>query len=879
MKKRIVQIATLSVVVIVLVAALCACSFSGGTSNNGSSSKNVKVSGVFPTTEIPKWDATTHGEIFEYTEEADSDTGAKKVTITGLKEGKDPDKQLIIPDGVTEIASAAFSERYGIITLTIPDTVTSIGNGAFYDCRGLIAVSLGKNVTDIKNGAFSGCEKLVEVYNKSSLDIMERSSDYGNIGYYAKNVYAAADGTKLDVDDNKYVIYRDGAKNTLVGYIGTATELTLPGGVSEIYHYALCGNDTVTSVTIGSDVERTGDGAFAGCTALKNIFFGGKTTRISVGEFAGCTALTSFVIPETVTSIGREAFSGCTSLTDVTVGKKVTTIEDNAFSYCVRLVEVCNKSALDIKVWTDADTEDESEDASESKDGEESYYEYCQKYGGIGKYLKNVYKDGEKSKLTTDDAGFVIYTDGEEKTVVNYVGKDTKPVLPTGITALNSYAFYGCDQIAEIELPDGLTEIGESVFDGCDELKKMTIPMTAIDAIKGSSVKEVVITSGTELPDEAFLNCSNLTKVTLPDGLTSIGSNAFSGCKALTQFTIPDGVTSIGSMAFMGCTSLTSIIVPESVTSIGMLAFACVGYNWDEDTYETKLESIYYKGTEEQWSKIDDGKAKEEMEEMENDFYSKKVLYCYSEAIPSKEGNYWHYVDNKITVWTTVVHTHTYGDWEEKTPATCTTDKVERRVCKTCGNEETQTIEGTALGHNLEQHEAKAPTCTEVGWDAYERCTRSGCEYTTYVEKPVLDHDYDENDICKNCKEEKQTEAISFSFEYVKEQDGYTVTGYNGNEADVVIPKKYNDETNGEKAVTAIAARAFNNNVKLNSVIILDSMTRIGEYAFGECTALKSVTIKDGVKDIAKGAFYKCNRTYEYNNSRQREDYRRKRFL
>ena len=44
-----------------------------------------------------------------------------------------------------------------------------------------------------------------------------------------------------------------------------------------------------------------------------------------------------------------------------------------------------------------------------------------------------------------------------------------------------------------------------------------------------------------------------------------------------------------------------------------------------------------------------------------------------------------------------------------------------------------------SLGHDIQSHEAKAPTCTEIGWDAYDTCSR--CDYTTYVEKSALDHD------------------------------------------------------------------------------------------------------------------------------------------
>ena len=48
--------------------------------------------------------------------------------------------------------------------------------------------------------------------------------------------------------------------------------------------------------------------------------------------------------------------------------------------------------------------------------------------------------------------------------------------------------------------------------------------------------------------------------------------------------------------------------------------------------------------------------------------------------------------------------------------------------------------------HDLKQHAAKAPTCTEIGWDAYETCSRLGCNYTTYQEIPALKHDLVQHD-------------------------------------------------------------------------------------------------------------------------------------
>ena len=59
--------------------------------------------------------------------------------------------------------------------------------------------------------------------------------------------------------------------------------------------------------------------------------------------------------------------------------------------------------------------------------------------------------------------------------------------------------------------------------------------------------------------------------------------------------------------------------------------------------------------------------------------------------------------------------------------------------CVRCGY--TTRKELPALNHDLKQYAAKAPTCTEIGWDAYDTCSRSGCNYTTYQEIPALKHD------------------------------------------------------------------------------------------------------------------------------------------
>ncbi len=101
-----------------------------------------------------------------------------------------------------------------------------------------------------------------------------------------------------------------------------------------------------------------------------------------------------------------------------------------------------------------------------------------------------------------------------------------------------------------------VTSIGDFAFISCSSLTSVTIP-----------------NSVTTIGDYAFSDCSSLTSVTIPNSATTIGAGAFLGCSSLTSITIPNSVTSIGFAAFSGCSSLTSVTIPNSVTSIGIGAF------------------------------------------------------------------------------------------------------------------------------------------------------------------------------------------------------------------------------------------------------------------------------------------------------------------
>ena len=125
------------------------------------------------------------------------------------------------------------------------------------------------------------------------------------------------------------------------------------------------------------------------------------------------------------------------------------------------------------------------------------------------------------------------------------------------VTSIGGGAFLYCSGLTSVTIPNSVTSIGDNAFLGCSGLTSVIIP-----------------NSVTSIGKMAFRGCSGLISVSLPNSGTSIGEQAFSACSSLTSVSIPTGVTSIGWGAFAGCSALTSVTIGNSVTSIGDYAFS-----------------------------------------------------------------------------------------------------------------------------------------------------------------------------------------------------------------------------------------------------------------------------------------------------------------
>jgi hypothetical protein len=156
-------------------------------------------------------------------------------------------------------------------------------------------------------------------------------------------------------------------------------------------------------------------------------------------------------------------------------------------------------------------------------------------------------------------AQYSVTITGGAVTIDFYTGSGGVVAIPTTIsnlpvTSIGEQAFYGMTNVTGVTIPENVTSIGERAFAGAG-LTSLT-----------------VLASVTNFGDYAFSDCSNLASVTIASAV--IGEAAFYGCSGLTNLTMAEGVTNIGENAFALCSSLASVMIRRSVISIGEDAFA-----------------------------------------------------------------------------------------------------------------------------------------------------------------------------------------------------------------------------------------------------------------------------------------------------------------
>ena len=465
----------------------------------------------------------------------------------------------IIPNSVTSIKDAAFSDRANLTSITIPNSVTiiednvfdgctglkefvthkgitSIGKEAFKGCSGLESITIDRRVKTIGEDAFSGCDSLstvvwntkefegkVEAFKTCPVksltlgDNIDTTPTFSSLDslkflFLGKNVTGIHYSRFFENDnrldsivvsaDNKYYDSRDNCNAVIESSTDSlvlgSNHASISNSVTSIGRSAFRGCTDMTSITIPNNVTYIEDSAFYGCTSLTSITIPNSVTDIGSYAFYGCTSLTSITIPNSVTDVERCAFYGCTGLTSVTIPNSVTDIGWYAFHGCTGLTSV---------------------------------------------------------------------------------------TIPNSVTDIGWYAFHGCTGLTSVTMGDSVTSIGESAFKDCTSLTSITIP-NSVTSIGEGAFEGCTNLMSLNLPDKleeikvgTFANCDSLKSIVIPHSVKKIGENkysyqgAFQGCKNLTSVTIGAGMNTIGKNTFISCPNLDTVYCYASVPPTAESAF------------------------------------------------------------------------------------------------------------------------------------------------------------------------------------------------------------------------------------------------------------------------------------------------------------------
>ena len=546
---------------------------------------------------------------------------------------------LVIPEGVQTIGGIAFYEN-PLQKLTLPSTVTSIGGNAFrYNnnlqliiCNAVTPPTLGENAFNIE------ITPSIKV-PLASIAAYKQANGWKNFSnYYGGEV--VADGITYRIDENGATI--TAAEATLaeanipsaVEFEGNQypvikindnvfadntnlTAVTLLEGLVEIGTYAFKGCKNLESVAFPESLTTLGDYAFRSCKSLKAVKIPSGVTVIPSSCFSECSSLESVTIPEGVTTIeaaafrscnlnaltlpeslttlGSETFRSCKSLKAVKIPSGVTAIPERCFSGCPSLESVTipeGVTTIGSEAFFYSKIKELILPSTVAEIGRSAYYRIqsivCNAVippvlgdNAFGSSVKDIkvplqsiasyrktygWKDFSNYYGEEMNADGITYWINEKEAMVavaeaalteaNILSSVEFEGNQYAVIKINDNVFAGNTNLTAVTLPEGLVEIGNSAFSGCQNFESVTLPESL-----------------TTLGSGAFSSCSSLKTIKIPSGVTAIPSSCFGDCSSLESVTIPEGVTDIGSSAFWHC-NINTLILPSTVAKIDSGAFS-----------------------------------------------------------------------------------------------------------------------------------------------------------------------------------------------------------------------------------------------------------------------------------------------------------------
>ena len=717
---------------------------------------------------------------------------------------------ITISNGITSIASYAFSGRTEITGIIIPNSITIIGSSAFNGCTGLMSIVIPASVTSIGSSAFNGCTGLTELnYNATAC------ADFG----FNNQVFNNA-----GQNDNGITVT-----------IGTSVT-SIP---AHIFH-------SVTKVVNiafekGSECKNIGSYAFYNCSRITNVTIPDSVTNIGSYAFYNCSGLTSITIPDSVTSVGTYAFSGCTGLTEINYNAMSCADFD---SYGVFGGAGQNSDGVTVNIGSNVTRIPAYLFSGSVNKIVNVVFEKNSKCEGIG---SNAFSSciGLRGVYIADIADWseIEFSNGDSNPL--YHAKKlylkgmllTELTIPDGVTSIGNYAFYGCESLTNVKMPDTTTNIGNAAFFKCSNLTDVTIPSNIVN-----------------IGDNAFASCQKLTRIYYnatecqdlnnnsnvfsssgnnESGITvHIGDNveripaylfstgAFTSHIVEVLFSENSNCASIGPSSFSG-DPITNIIIPKSVISIDKTAFST----------------------------------------------------CYNlESIVVASGNITYHSDNNCII-ETATKTLVLGCKNSVIPNDGSVLNIGDYAFKNCLNLVNIVISNSiinigsyAFSGCSELTSITIPNSViSIGSYAFEACFKLNihCEEESQPSGWNSDWNSDSRPVIWNYKNNEKDEngyvyVVIDGIQYSLKDNIATVIKQLRNNTTVNIPSVVSHK-GIEYNVTSIGSSAFSGCYELTTITIPDGVTNIGELAFNHCTGLTNITIPNSITSIGMQAFYNCS--------------------
>ena len=345
---------------------------------------------------------------------------------------------IVIPEGVTEIDTNAFSARREITSVTLPSTVRTIGDMAFQNCEKMTSINLPEGLTSFGHSAFA-YSGLTEITLPSTLDLT--SASHSGFSYCAsletvtintghplpsqtfqyctalKTVNLGAAVTEI----NRY-IFRGCEAITALTVDAANTAFSLTDGVLYTIDgktLVFCPNGRTEDLAIPEGVEQIGQAAFYYSTKIENVTFPSTLVRICEDGFCDAQSLKKAILPDSCVTLDPYTFQDCFALTEIRLGSGVTELPTCFAQYCESLESI--EIPAGVTVIGDKAFQNAKALASVN----------------MPAALKTI---GANAFQNCPIAGDLVF--------------------PEGLTEIGGSAFYGCEYVADIYLPSTLTALG-----------------------------------------------------------------------------------------------------------------------------------------------------------------------------------------------------------------------------------------------------------------------------------------------------------------------------------------------------------------------------------------------------------------------------------